>query len=384
MENPNRTTLTVALVTGTGAPRRGGFAGPLAYVSCCEEQGPILFHKSEAREAVEALLQSDSLIVGHDVAFDLGVLATCWPDLVPLIFDAYRSNRVTDIMLREKLLHIGVGTFDRHELADSYSLGATASRRLEIQRLGGRSCESPGPDTWAEGLRVRAAAIRDIFQQQECNLRWFDEQYSQARTAWWLGLMQNRGLAVNPDAAEMCADSPREHPQLFAAMLASGIFDRKSGSPLVRKARGGRARDLYSIHPRFEALSSVERVTSSPDVQYLPRSGGVRECFVPRSGFVFAAASYSMFELHSAAVALRYVGITGSLGRALSEGSTQTCGWRRRCSRSATMRRFAGLRAGIPNWNMPCVWRRPPIVPSRLGCVPPASSITRSRGFGLV
>ncbi len=133
--------------------------------------------------------------------------------------------------------------------------------------------------------------------------------------------MQNRGLAVNPDAAEMCADILRdEHPQLFAAMLASGIFDRKSGSPLVRKARGGRARDLYSIHPRFEALSSVERVTSSPDVQYLPRSGGVRECFVPRSGFVFAAASYSMFELHSAAVALRYVGITGSLGRALSEG----------------------------------------------------------------
>ncbi len=108
MENPNRTTLTVALVTGTGAPRRGGFAGPLAYVSCCEEQGPILFHKSEAREAVEALLQSDSLIVGHDVAFDLGVLATCWPDLVPLIFDAYRSNRVTDIMLREKLLHSGL------------------------------------------------------------------------------------------------------------------------------------------------------------------------------------------------------------------------------------------------------------------------------------
>ncbi|NCX22192.1 MAG: S1 RNA-binding domain-containing protein, partial [Betaproteobacteria bacterium] len=41
--------------------------------------------------------------------------------------------------------------------------------------------------------------------------------------------------------------------------------------------------------------------SSSPNIQNLPRKGGMRECFVPRPGYVFAAADYEQMELRTVA-----------------------------------------------------------------------------------
>ena len=55
------------------------------------------------------------------------------------------------------------------------------------------------------------------------------------------------------------------------------------------------------IHPRYNVLVDSGRTSSSsPNVQQLPRKGGVRECFVPREGgWVYVAADYHVAELCS-------------------------------------------------------------------------------------
>ena len=43
--------------------------------------------------------------------YDLGVIARRWPHLLPLIFQALEDNRIFDVLIREKLIDIGRGTY---------------------------------------------------------------------------------------------------------------------------------------------------------------------------------------------------------------------------------------------------------------------------------
>lgn len=62
--------------------------------------------------------------------------------------------------------------------------------------------------------------------------------------------------------------------------------------PVLRLGASGR------IHPRYDILKATGRTScSNPNIQQLPRSGGVRECFIPRKGYVFIEADYSQIEL---------------------------------------------------------------------------------------
>jgi len=64
------------------------------------------------------------------------------------------------------------------------------------------------------------------------------------------------------------------------------------------------------IHSRFEPILATGRTSSSdPNIQNPRREGGVRECFVPRPGHVFACADYAIIELRTwAQVCIRALG----------------------------------------------------------------------------
>lgn len=52
------------------------------------------------------------------------------------------------------------------------------------------------------------------------------------------------------------------------------------------------------VQPRFTVLVRSGRTSSSrPNIQQVPRKGGVRECFVPRPGWRYVSADYSSVEL---------------------------------------------------------------------------------------
>jgi DNA polymerase-1 len=52
------------------------------------------------------------------------------------------------------------------------------------------------------------------------------------------------------------------------------------------------------INPGWNVLVATGRTSCrEPNLQNLPRKGGIRECFVPRAGWLYAAADYSTLEL---------------------------------------------------------------------------------------
>jgi DNA polymerase-1 len=73
--------------------------------------GPGIRHRDSAKPIIEEWLAGDALLVGHNAAYDFGVIAAQWPDLVPAIFAKYDRDEISDTLLREQLLQIARGTF---------------------------------------------------------------------------------------------------------------------------------------------------------------------------------------------------------------------------------------------------------------------------------
>ena len=75
------------------------------------------------------------------------------------------------------------------------------------------------------------------------------------------------------------------------------------------------------IHTHFDSLIDSGRTASrSPNLQNLSREPGVRECFVPREGYVYLDADYSSAELHTLAqICITLFGFS-DLGDALNGG----------------------------------------------------------------
>lgn len=53
------------------------------------------------------------------------------------------------------------------------------------------------------------------------------------------------------------------------------------------------------LHARYNTLLVTGRTSTSPNVQNMPRMPGIRECYVPRPGYVFAEADYKAIELYT-------------------------------------------------------------------------------------
>src|SRR5579885_1270547 len=155
-------------------------------------------------------LESDIILVGANIAYDMGVLAAQWPHLLPLIFQAYEDNRITDIQLRQRLIDIAHGELDhpKHRVGKGcYSLQALAKRHLGIEldkdtwRLGyGELRDVPG-EQWPEGARKYATddavSTLRVYEAQEPYTHLLTDQWRQAKHAFWLHLMSCWGFRTD-------------------------------------------------------------------------------------------------------------------------------------------------------------------------------------------
>ena len=75
------------------------------------------------------------------------------------------------------------------------------------------------------------------------------------------------------------------------------------------------------IRARFDSLQLTGRTScSNPNLQNIRREPGARECFIPRPGYIFAAADYSSLELHTLAqICVSWLGYS-ALAEALNKG----------------------------------------------------------------
>ncbi len=112
------------------------------------------------------------------------------------------------------------------------------------------------------------------------------------------------GKALPPEdpacAEHVCLDgdacAATEDPTLVAYAELSTLKKILTNN-LEALAQGTR----LPVHTKYSLLETGRMGSSNPPIQNLTRRGGIRECFVPRPGKVFAQADYPQLELYTLA-----------------------------------------------------------------------------------
>lgn len=113
---------------------------------------------------------------------------------------------------------------------------------------------------------------------------------------------------------ETLSESGNEELEAFAGIAKTEKL-RTTYLPVLRAASQQR------ISPHYNVLVATGRTScDTPNLQNLPRKGGVRECFIPDDGYLFAFADYSTLELCT--LAQTCIGLVGysRMGDAINKG----------------------------------------------------------------
>lgn len=255
---------------------------------------PEILHHTEARPVFVEFLESDRLLVGHNVSYDMAVMAAKWPDLVPLIFDVYEADRVTDTMVREQLLDIAGGTYrgrlgeENEWIKKNYGLGDIVREHTGrwMVKDGWRMFYWEFHDVpiarWVEHAPTVQAKYRPDFEwllaeqkaapktfskkQLLADLRemvtsdprgciqyplddatgtldgfigqegkrpdlFLKDQFRQVRKEWWLQLMSTWGLRTSKAGVERMRRAAEEaHAEVKARLVERGLVRAKDGS----------------------------------------------------------------------------------------------------------------------------------------------------------
>ena len=107
-----------------------------------------------------------------------------------------------------------------------------------------------------------------------------------------------------------------KHPALVALADAAAASKLQSSFlPVVKKGTE------VPIHPYYVPVLRSDRVSAnSPNIQQLPRKGGVRECFVPRKGNVYISVDYAGAELVCLAQVLLHLFKESAMADAIRSG----------------------------------------------------------------
>lgn len=274
----------IAFDTETALIRPGCYAPPLVCVTAQIPGGdPCIWHVSDAFDQIRLWLQSDLIIVGHNVAYDLAVLGQEFPELIPLIFKAYQDDRVTDTKIRQQLLDIAAGEYrGRPEVGGAwikynYDLASITKRNCGrvLKKDGWRLRYAKFRDVSLDGWRSLAAYMiddakvklaedpenKDLIELATCTPEevitypledarstldnylaqakhedYLEDQFRQARKAWALHLTSAWGLRTNPAAVEEL----RKETEGLLAEIEQGLIDaglvRPDGSRDTKKA----------------------------------------------------------------------------------------------------------------------------------------------------
>lgn len=372
---------------------------------------PRIKHWSDCKSLIHGwLVDSTCLLIGHNVAYDMGVICSNFPELMPLVFKAYEEDRVTDTMLRQKLLDIAGGCYRRKlEIKEGqpvwlkvdYSLQACVRRHVgspfkkEGYRLFYGFFRNVPLEKWVDHATVvkgfasnpswveqltddqrkelpgmLAADPREVvsypiddavgtlavFQAQEPHRDFLDDQFRQARAAWWLHLMSAWGVRTDAAAVhDLRLKTERSLEEVKARLINTGLvrFDGsrdtkaakarmteaslEAGFPArltpagqvcldsdacddvddpvlndysdystLSKVLGADIPMLLSgtrtpISSRFDLAETGRTTSSNPNLQNLRRLPGIREVIRPRPGYVFAQADFDQLELRTLA-----------------------------------------------------------------------------------
>lgn len=248
----------VVLDTETHLIEPGLKAPPLVCLQLRRGNVNTLEHVSRARRWAESFLFSDEPVIGHNIAYDMGVIAAQWPDLIPAIFAKYDRDQITDTLIREQLLMISRGQFKyvpgadgdfvkvRYSLSDCYHRHFGRHLKKEGWRLFYRAFDDY-PDTAAWD------AVAEHFQQDVAARRYPD----------WLASYLDRGILKDSDVAALLTAPPWEAREYALADVTSPLEvyqSQESLGPHIYADQFRQGRAAFALH-----LSSCWGMYTDPE-----------------------------------------------------------------------------------------------------------------------
>lgn len=151
----------IALDTETHLIKPGLLAPRIVCFSWAEPgEEPLLELRDAGLDRLRRVLHTTDHLTSHNAPFDLACAAADAPDLLPLIFRAYRDGRIHCTISRQKVIDVALGMrkFRRRKRADGTlyvtKAGYTLAELVELYT--GRHLEKE--DTW----RLRYALLDDV------------------------------------------------------------------------------------------------------------------------------------------------------------------------------------------------------------------------------
>lgn len=219
----------------------------------CKSRSAVELRRWNNREAraafVRDLQDPEVVFTGHNLAYDLAVLAEAWPETFPLILDALDANRMFCTVVLAKLVDIAIGDGTANK---SYSLAATLERlapgrplldKTDPWRLRYAELVDVPISKWpveaiayAKGDATAQADLADLLWDPRAKALWEADGARQTRAAFWLHLTAAWGFRLDPVAVEeYYAEIRHERQRDKARLIESGLI-RPDGTKHTKAA----------------------------------------------------------------------------------------------------------------------------------------------------
>jgi len=310
--------------------------------------------------ALLLMLESGEPIVGFNVAFDLGVWITWFPQHLTRVFSAIQEGRFLDASIAERLREMSRGLPDRHhslsslcELVGLGPLDKKDSPRLDYARLLGLPLSAYPESYKAYSLRDAVAhleAFKRTWESAKSRVTW-EAIATETRHSFWLHLVSCFGFRTDTaNIEQLRASAMLAVDQLRSDVIGYGFIrsgshtkDMKAIRAAVVTAYGGRpplsksgksiatdkislqdsgdpllqnfsrygewsavlnkdvkmleAGTRWPVHTRFGLADGTRTTSSGPNTQNFRRIKGIRECVIPRDGFCFGQIDVAGLEM---------------------------------------------------------------------------------------
>lgn len=215
-------------------------------------EGTAVLDRASTFDFAKALLASQAVITGVNLAYDFGVLCFNEPEFWPLVFDKFRRDQITGIDTRQRLADNAKGWLKFHPekgkmVKSSYGLAGIAHRygfqveKEDTPRLRYHEVDGVPISGWPQEHIDYAAKDTQvpwqIFQTQEQNeAHWLADQYRQERGAWWLRLASGIGLTTDLKQVQAYITEVEKDIELIRGELIRYGLLRYDGSRNTKQA----------------------------------------------------------------------------------------------------------------------------------------------------
>jgi DNA polymerase-1 len=330
-------------------------------VSYCtgDAEGRGLLGRDEAEEFLEELLYDENfLLIGHNIAYDLAVVAARWPRFLPQIFRAYEQGRISDTMIRQKLLDNSIGRFRGYKVPkknpkkdenpfvwigygynlDDCNFRATKKRLdKDTWRLRYGELAATPVDQWPEGAQKYAVddaiAAWDVFWWQVevdkrirnkfgtiktyvTDARPLEDEQRQVMSAWWIHLMKVWGIKTDPRRIhQLSKEIDKAYEELEAGLKevglvkSNGVRDTKAAKARMERVMGGK--DKCRVTDKGNIQLDEDSCNASGD-NILMDYAALSSLKAVKSKDLPALASGSLMPIHSNFDSLIATGRTSS------------------------------------------------------------------------